>query len=147
MSASEVIIRDAVFDDIPGMASLVTELGYQTTVDEMKSRYALIAQHPDYKTIIAVENNAVVGMAGLCKGLFYEMNGMYMRILVFVVRRDKQKQGIGKLLLQASENWAREHELKTILLNSGNRDERTDAHAFYKNMGYTIKSSGFVKHL
>ena len=106
-----------------------------------------ISVHPDYKTIVAVSNNEIVGVAGLCKGIFYEMNGMYMRILVFIVKQNYRKGGIGRRLVRASEDWAIEQGLNTVLVNSGNRDERIDAHAFYKEMGYAIKSSGFVKRL
>ncbi|MDQ0270565.1 hypothetical protein [Cytobacillus purgationiresistens] len=36
---------------------------------------------------------------------------------------------------------------EAIALNSGNREERKAAHQFYKDNGYEIKSSGFVKKL
>jgi len=147
MLASQIIVRDLVFDDIAQLTLLINELGYPTSVDEMGNRFKTISSHPDYKTIVAVANDEIVGVSGLCKGMFYEMSGMYMRILVFVVKRGWHKQGIGKQLIRASEYWAVEQGLNTVLVNSGNRDERIDAHAFYKRMGYAVKSSGFVKYL
>jgi len=147
MSVQQVIIRDLGFDDIIELTLLINELGYHTSVNEMESRFKIISAHPDYKTIVAVANGEIVGVSGLCKGIFYEKNGMYMRILVFIVKQNSRKKGIGKLLIRACEDWAAEQGLNTILINSGNREERIDAHEFYKEMGYAIKSSGFVKHL
>jgi len=147
MFAKRIVIRDSVVSDVAELTLLINELGYYTLESEMKERYEIISTNPDYKTIVAVIGTEVVGMAGLCKGMFYEKNGMYMRILAFVVKQTWRNHGVGKILLVASEKWAIEQGLNMILLNSGNRDERNDAHAFYKEMGYTVKSSGYVKQL
>jgi GNAT superfamily N-acetyltransferase len=70
-----------------------------------------------------------------------------MRILALVVGQNSRKLGIGKMLVAAAESWAAEQGLTTVLVNSGNREERIPAHRFYENMGYEVKSSGFVKKL
>jgi GNAT superfamily N-acetyltransferase len=147
LSTEKITIRDARIDDIEELTLLMTDLGYPATVAEMQERFKNIAAHPDYKTIIAVIDDEIVGMAGLLKGIYYEMNGMYLRILAFVVKQNARKLGIGKILISAAEDWAIEQNLNSVLINSGNRDERLAAHAFYKKMGYAIKSSGFVKKL
>jgi GNAT superfamily N-acetyltransferase len=125
----------------------MNELGYPTSAGEMLYRYKNIANHPDYRTIVAVKNNEIVGMAGLARGIFYEKNGGYLRIVAFVVKQTCRQQGIGKLLIKAAEDWAITQGLTTILLNSGKRDERQAAYMFYQKMGYMVKSSGFVKEL
>ena len=146
-SKNELIIRDAAIKDIEALALLMNDLGYPTNVNEMQTRFQNISVHPDYKTIVAVLNDEIVGMAGLAKGIYYEKNGLYMRILAFVVKQSSRKLGIGKILVTASESWAIEQGLNTVVINSGNRDERQAAHAFYQKMGYAVKSSGFVKEL
>ena len=140
-------IRDALIEDIEALTLLMADLGYPTSITDMQNRFESIAAHPDYKTIIAVLNYEVVGMAGLSKGIYYEMNGTYMRIVAFVVKQSYRKMGIGRQLIAAAENWAVEQGLNTIIINSGNRDERLASHAFYGEMGYAIKSLGFVKKL
>jgi len=55
--------------------------------------------------------------------------------------------GIGRQLIAAAENWAVEQGLNTVIINSGNREERLASHAFYGEMGYSVKSLGFVKKL
>jgi GNAT superfamily N-acetyltransferase len=54
---------------------------------------------------------------------------------------------IGKKLMEETENWARKQGAISIGLNSGNREERKNAHQFYLQMGYQEKSKGFVKKL
>ncbi len=147
MLTDQVIIRDAHECDIEELTLLMTDLGYPATLAEMRVRFKNIFAHPDYRTIIAVIDDEIVGMAGLCKGVYYEKNGLYLRILAFVVKQTRRELGIGKILIKASEDWAIDQGVNTVLINSGNRDERKAAHAFYQKMGYAVKSSGFVKEL
>jgi GNAT superfamily N-acetyltransferase len=143
----ETSIREAVPDDLIELTLLINEMGYPTSTSEMKIRFDLIYNHSDYKTFVAVVNGEIVGMVGLCTGLFYEMNGLYMRILTLIVKDNSRKQGIGRLLMSASEAWAIEHGLTAVYINCGNRPERKEAHQFYKNNGYIVKSSGYFKRL
>ena len=144
---SEVIIRDATDSDIEAVTLLMDDLSYPTTVAEMQKRFDAIKVHPDYKTILAELNGEIVGFAGLHKGNYYEKNGMYLRILAFVVKGTVRNKGIGKILIEAAEKWAAEQGLNSVIINSGNRDDRKAAHIFYQKMGYAVKSSGFVKQL
>ena len=145
MLDDRLLIRDADLPDVNAVTVLITELGYPTNTEEMQIRLTAIAQHPDYKTLVAEIDNEIVGLAGMMKGLYYEHNGSYVRILAFVVKQNYRNRSIGKQLLKACEDWAIAQDANTILLNSGNRDERVAAHLFYQKMGYQIKSSGFVK--
>ena len=133
-------IRPASKADIPQLAGLMEQLGYPTTTEEMESRYTSIEEDSHYHTLVAELDGKVAGMAGLCKGLFYEYNGFYVRIVAFVVDSHYRRRGIGEKLLLETERWA-------IGLNSGNRSERLAAHRFYAKMGYEQKSTGFSKAL
>jgi GNAT superfamily N-acetyltransferase len=86
-------------------------------------------------------------MIGLCTGILYNKDGLYARIIAFVVDSNYRNKGIGKLLIKEAERWARNQGADSIALNSGNRPERKDAHQFYKRMGYVEKSIGFAKSL
>ena len=145
MPANKVILRDATPADIETIAHLMTDMSYSTSLADMQTRMEAIFAHPDYRTILAVYNDEVVGLAGLQKGLYYEKNGNYLRVLAFVVKETARNLGVGKVLVKAWEDYAAEQELRTVLINSGNRDDRKVAHVFYHKMGYEIKSSGFVK--
>ncbi|MGQ3480701.1 hypothetical protein [Paenibacillus sp. TY11] len=46
-------IRASRQEDIPALAYLMEELGYPTSVEEMKQRYDRIASDPNYHTLVA----------------------------------------------------------------------------------------------
>lgn len=147
MLVDQFIIRDAQVDDVSQLSVLINHLGYPCTPEEAQTRFDNIGQNPDYKTLVITDGDLVIGLAGLAKCLWYEKNGTYVRILAFVVNQQYRGRGIGKQLIKAVENWATELGCNAIVLSSGNRDERIEAHRFYKGQGYDIKSSGFIKHL
>ena len=147
MQSTKIIIREAELTDIPALTELMDELGYATSIDEMKSRFENIKNHKDYKTFIATDDTEILGMVGLSKNYSYEQNGIYVRVLAMVTRSKFRKNGIGKKLMDVAENWAREIGANKVLLNCGNREEREIAQLFYKKIGYQARSSGFVKKL
>ena len=147
MQSTKIIIREAALTDILALAELMNELGYATSIDEMKSRFENIKNHKDYKTFVATDNTAILGMVGLSKNYSYEQKGIYVRVLAMVTRSKFRKNGIGKKLMDVAENWASEIGANKVLLNCGNREEREIAQLFYKKIGYQVRSSGFVKKL
>ena len=140
-------IRTANIHDIKALTSLMEQLGYPTTEDQMTGRLQALAAHPSYHTLVAEMDGHVVGMAGLCQSLFYEQDGCYVRIQAFVVDDYYRRKGIGQKLLEAIECWAVEQGASALVLNSGNREERNAAHQFYKQQGFEGKSTGFIKQL
>ncbi len=147
MLTNDVYIRDANTGDIEAIALLMDDLGYPTSVSEMQIKLNNIFVHPDYRTILAVLHNEIVGFSGLMRGFSFERSGKYVRIISFVVKKTVRNKGVGKLLIKASEEWALEQGADSVVISSGNRDERKAAHVFYQKCGYVIKSSGFFKPL
>ncbi|MCM3707375.1 GNAT family N-acetyltransferase [Cytobacillus firmus] len=140
-------IRKATMNDIKEITKLMEHLGYPTTIENMKTRFNNIDSSPDYHTLLASYDDKIVGMIGLVKGYYYELDGSYVRIVALVVDSNHRNKGIGKQLLEEAESWAKKIGATGIGLNSGNRPERINAHKFYKNMGYLDKSVGFAKSL
>ena len=147
MPYKQTAIREAELTDISALTELMNQLGYDTTTDEMKIRFSNIQNHKDYKTLIATADKQVAGMVGMAMNYSYEQNGIYVRVLALVTKKDFRQNGIGKNLMEAAEKWAKEMGAGKILLNCGNREERTIAQQFYQKLGYQIKSSGFIKNL
>ena len=147
MENNAIAVRPANDGDIPAMAHLMNELGYPTSTGDMLMRYRRIAGNPLYGTLVAEMGGHVVGMAGMLVGQYYEKNAAYIRIAVFVIDSPYRNQGIGKCLLQCAEEWAKEKGAGVIVLNSGNRPERENAHQFYRKQGYQVQSTGFVKEI
>jgi N-acetylglutamate synthase-like GNAT family acetyltransferase len=96
-------IRKATMNDIEELTSLIKQLGYPTTIDSMKTRFRNIELSPDYQTLLATYDGNVVGMIGMIKGYYYEMDGFYIRIVAFVVDSNYRGMGIGKKLLEDAE--------------------------------------------
>ncbi|MCS0652049.1 GNAT family N-acetyltransferase [Cytobacillus firmus] len=140
-------IRKATVNDIKEIANLMEHLGYPTTIEKMKKRFSNIESSPDYHTLLASYDDKTVGMIGLVKGYYYELDGLYVRIVALVVDSNHRNKGIGKQLLKEAEIWAKKIGATGIGLNSGNRPERINAHKFYKKSGYAEKSVGFAKRL
>ncbi|WP_017185018.1 GNAT family N-acetyltransferase [Alkalibacillus haloalkaliphilus] len=141
------MIRDAKREDIESLAHLMGELGYPTTAEEMNHRMMKINSSDDYRTLVYEHNGKVIGMTGLIRGFHYENNDNYIRIVALVVDRRERGSGIGKALLNAAERWAKEQKASKLVLNSGNRGDREDAHHFYTSQGYEAKATGFYKKL
>ncbi|GAA0454621.1 GNAT family N-acetyltransferase [Alkalibacillus silvisoli] len=139
------MIRDALNEDIKDLAHLMGELGYPTTIEDMNHRMMKINSSNDYRTLVYEQKGQVIGMVGLIRGFHYENNANYIRIVALVVDRHYRHNGIGQALLNASEQWAKEQKAVKLVLNSGNRSERNDAHHFYTNQGYEAKATGFYK--
>ena len=147
MQNKKLVIREANPADIPALTELMNELGYTTTMDEMKTRFDNIQNHPDHKTFIGLTVSMISGMVGVTKNFSYEQNGTYVRGLVPLTYSRFRQQGIGKKLMEVAENWAKEIGAEKVLLNCGNREERAIARLFYEKIGYQVKSSGFIKKL
>lgn len=145
MNENNCIIRQATEADVPALALLMNELGYPTTAIDMQTRYEALQSHADYITWVAVYDNLIVGMIGLFRNNYWEKNGIYIRVGALVVSKEYRKMGLGKALLQKSIDWAIELGAQQVILNSGNREERRDAHAFYQHLGFEPKTTGFVK--
>ena len=125
----------------------MSELGYNSTAEQMAARIENIRHHIDFKTFIATYENEVVGMVGLTKNFSYENDGIYVRVLALVTHSKFRRKRIGNTLMETAENWAKEIGATKVLLNCGTRQERTVAHKFYEKIGYQIKSLGFVKNI
>ena len=112
---NKIAIRLATKDDISFLSDLINDLGYLTTSEEMQKRFENIHNHSDYKTFVASIGNRIVGMAGATQNYSFEQNGKYVRIVAFVINSLFRQKGIGKKLLQAVEDWAKEIGATSVL--------------------------------
>lgn len=142
-SATVVHVRPAVPEDAAVLASLLTQLGYPSTTEDMERRLAAILPRSDYRTLVAVAGRQVVGMAGNLIGPYYERNGRAGRVLAMVVDEAWRGRGVGGLLLAESEHWLISQGADTIVITSGK--QRKDAHRFYEERGYTRNGVRFAR--
>lgn len=141
------MIRNAVSKDVEQLAVLMGELGYPTSKDEMETRFTRISSNNFYNTKVAEVDGLIVGMIGMMLGFQYNKNENYVRIIAIVVDARYRKQGIGEKLIEKAEEWAKEKGANKLALNSGNRNERDDAHQFYSRRGFEGSATGYYKVL
>lgn len=147
MTIEARLFEEHDLNKIKELLVLYEDLGYPTIAKDLSIRLNNIFYHQDYYLLLLVKDDVIIGLSGMCKMMFYEKNGEYMRLLAFVINSNYREKGYGTLLLKESENLATQLGCKAITLNSGNRNERDNAHKFYKSNGFDNKSSGFSKNL
>lgn len=133
--------------DLHDVYQLTIQLGYPSTLKNIKQRWEHLHQDSHYQTLVIEQDSHVIGYAGFIQAYTWEFDGGYLRIQAFVIDQDHRGKRVGKQLMAAIEQIAKEQGFKMIQLNSGNREERYPAHAFYQGLGFDSYSIGFRKLL
>lgn len=140
-------IRPYSILDIESLAELMTDLGTPTSIDDMKRRMELIESTAGSFTFVVTKDDIVVGMIGLRMQSSYVSNELKTQISALVTKKEYQGQGIGKSLLKYVENLIHSKGSNSIYLTSAIKEERLNAHEFYKKLGYEINGYRFVKKI
>jgi GNAT superfamily N-acetyltransferase len=142
---ADIAIRDAKLGDASELATLMCQLGYQTTAPEMQMRLQRILENPAYTTFIAEVNGTVYGMIGALSAASYMHNELNGRIIALVVCRKVRRHGIGRKLIEAVEKDFARRKVNRVSLTA--RFEREEAHQFYEQAGYVRTGLRFGKTL
>lgn len=142
-----ITIRQCIINDYTSIWQINKEaLGYDFPKDSTKINLEKSINSDREKIFIAEVNNLVVGYI---HGEVYSI--LYMdkliNILGLAVLEDYQRMGIGRKLILSIESWAKSINAIGVRLNSG--INRTNAHGFYRAMGYDNKKYQlrFIKNL
>lgn len=138
-------IRDATEKDFEAIYLLNKNgLGYDYDIEKTHQRLKHILENSGNKILVAVLDGAIVGYIYSAD---YECtySDPLKNILALVVDEGKRGFGIGRALLSAVENWAKESGSSGVRLVSG--INREDAHKFYLSCGYTDRKNqkNFIK--
>jgi ribosomal protein S18 acetylase RimI-like enzyme len=140
---NSVAIRKASVDDSEPIAALVTELGYPTSLSQMRRRLETILHDDHYQTFVAWEDGQVLGFVGTRSGPLYEDDGYYGQIMALAVAPSQRRRGVGRMLMQVAESSLIACGVRTVAVTSGN--QRSDAHAFYERCGYSFTGRRYRK--
>ena len=138
-------IRHATIADADRIASLMTELGYPTSADQMSRRLTTILGDDSYRTLVACDDATIAGVLGLHVGPMYEMDEPYGQIMVLVIAGASRRHGVGGRLLDEAESFFAAQGARVAIVTSALR--RADAHAFYESHGYTFDGRRYKKAL
>ncbi|MDR7071543.1 GNAT family N-acetyltransferase [Fictibacillus barbaricus] len=132
------MIRLANHKDIKELARLCSQLGYESSEEQVESRLHRILHDLDHAVFVFEQE--VPRLAGwvhvygkhLIESEYAEIGGL-------VVDQNSRRQKIGERLMRKCEEWATENGYSELRLRSGGH--RKEAHAFYKQIGYeNVKS-------
>ena len=142
-------IRRARQADAPAITALLHELGYPSnTYDEVRERLDRWSARDDSSVLVAVEEARVIGVVALAVVPYFERPGNWGRVVALVVDARARGLGVGRRLVTAAEHEALARGCVCMEISSARR--RTDAHAFYRAMGYADRcgeSARFHKSL
>ncbi len=133
--APDVQIRPATPDDAEEIARLSGQLGYPSTVAQVRARFAALDQGSVWMLALAEVGEAIVGYV-TCRGIYTIQRDPCAELGGLIVDERYRGRRIGELLVAAAEAWARENGFPTIIVHSNVL--RTDAHRFYQRLGYAI---------
>jgi GNAT superfamily N-acetyltransferase len=141
----DILIRPYADGDLVTLAELVTALGYPSTREQLAKRISRIEAQSDHATFIAEQDGRIIAWVGVVVAPTYEHDAPVCRITGLAVADAARRSGIGRRLMERAESWARENGAGRISLTSHLR--RSDAHAFYRAIGYEENGRRFTKAL
>lgn len=134
LAESKCKVRPPGPPDYDRMAELAVQLGYQSTGKEIRARLGEMQDSNQYVVYIAeLPGGQIAGWIGIYVFRAVELDKC-AEISGFVVDEQIRSRGIGKLLLAAAEEWARNHGCEAISVKSN--VTRNRAHGFYEKNGY-----------
>jgi GNAT superfamily N-acetyltransferase len=137
-------LRDAKPSYAGRLTFLIRYLGH--AIEEKTVRKNLVALKKAGETpLVATVANDVVGLCGVSARVMIHRDAPIGRISPLVVAEEAQGHGLGRMLVEAAEQWMRRKGCKLVEVTSN--DRRAEAHAFYRHMGYVRTSIRFAKTL
>lgn len=118
--------------------ALYEQLGYRVTREEAEGRLEEIERDEGHAAFVAASpDGEVVGWVHVYLRLLVE-HRLRAEVGALVVAEDYRRRGIGELLVQHAEEWARRQGCWAVQLRSNVIREGT--HLFYEKTGYrTLK--------
>lgn len=135
-------VRDAKPSDAARLTELIRTLGHEVSEKDVRKNLGKLKKLGELP-LVAVEDKKVVGLCGVHRMNPIHRSAPVGRITILVVASEAQKRGIGRLLVNAAEQWCRDKGCGLIEVTSNDRLGR--AHAFYRQMDFERTSIRFCK--
>ncbi len=144
--STPVTIRLAKPNDAEQIARLCTQLGYPAAAGQIQQRIATLLVENDQALYVAQQpGGPLLGWVHVYRCPLVHTDPE-AQIGGLVVDEAVRRSGAGQRLMQAAEQWAREHQCWAMYLRSN--IIRKEAHRFYERIGYElVTSSVFRKRL
>ena len=123
---------------------LLAELGYAVPEETVRANIRDLANGPADKAWVAEDASGILGLVSVHLTPLFHAAGYLGRITSLVVRGDTRGNGVGRLLMQRSQDFCWDAGCERIELTSS--DHRDQAHRFYEQLGFQVHSRRFIKH-
>jgi GNAT superfamily N-acetyltransferase len=133
-TTSTATLRRARQDDAAELARLSAQLGYPQHDAVFAARLRQLLVSADHPVIVATEDDAtLVGFIAIEHRLMLE-TGDRVEIVGLVVDDAARRRGIGRQLVDAALDWARDIGVGEVILRSN--IARDESHPFYEGAGF-----------
>lgn len=141
---SACVVRAAQVQDSNRMAHLAVQLGYECTGQEIQKRLEEMQDFRQYAVYVAeLPGSDVVGWIAAYVFRAVELDTL-AEISGLIVDETLRSSGIGKIMLDATEKWARRVGCNAISVHSNVTRDR--AHRFYENNGFELLKTQRMFH-
>jgi GNAT superfamily N-acetyltransferase len=139
-SNETITIRPAALAEAAQLAQLACQLGYPATSEQVASRLQEILRDAEHIVFVAEERPSAK-IVGYIEIFPFRTIAADPRIEIasLVVDNSRRSRGIGRLLVDHAEEWARTHGFNQSGLRSNVIRDR--AHLFYENLGYRVNKT------
>jgi GNAT superfamily N-acetyltransferase len=138
-------IRSATSKDAAAMAGLLAELGYPTSANALPERLRAIKAEGGAVFLAVDAVDTAVGLASVASHSTLHADAPVAYITALVTSAAARGGGVGRALVAAAEQWAREKGCVRLSVTSA--EHRADAHAFYPRCGMPYSGRRFSKTL
>ncbi|MFH7245703.1 MAG: GNAT family N-acetyltransferase [Spirulina sp.] len=138
-------LRPATVADTAVIARLLDDLGYPGDLNFLTRSIQRQLDHPDAILLVAVVDDAVVGVISLHFIPQLALPGDFCRISYLCVSPKARGQGIGTALESRAYEMAQAQGCDRMEVHCHSR--RVDAHRFYTRQGYTESPKYLVKNI
>jgi GNAT superfamily N-acetyltransferase len=138
-------VRPCAPEDAAAVSALLGELGYEVSTQDAAGYVQRLNGTGSDPTFIADEHSRPLGLIALHRCYMIQYRSPVARITALVVHPWARRRGIGRLLIGHALRWAEQRGCELVELTSAL--SRTEAHAFYRDLGFEANSLRFRKSL
>jgi GNAT superfamily N-acetyltransferase len=129
---SQQMIRRAMVSDTAELARLTTQLGYPAPEAVIRARLMRMIDSPDDCLLVAEDSSG--RLVGWIHGFLSQLLESDYRVEIggLLVDEARRRNGIGRLLVRAVDDWAVERGAAELSVRC--REERAESHKFYESL-------------
>ena len=128
-----VQIREISEKDAESVATLSTQLGYESNIKQTSARIKRINNSNENCAFVALVDGKVVGWIHGFYTLRIESDP-FVEIGGLIVDENYRNLKIGKQLIEHVNLWAKNHQAKKLKVRCNTK--RTESHKFYERVGF-----------